>query len=61
MPYIETVDDLAEWLADKCGIWNCGKEVGEHDEDCNCRICFIMDLKNRIINSVENTNMIGKK
>ena len=55
MPFIEAPDELAEWLADKVGVY------GGHDEKCDgpgaakvCRICWTEDVIVRIRASVKN-------
>ena len=53
MPYLETVDEFAEALADMIGIYGCGPE-GDHLSDCKCRICFVSEMTNRIRQSVAN-------
>ena len=60
MPYIETVEELAEWIADKCNVWGCSEGDEEHADNCNCRICFTNELKRRIIDSVQNTEKLNK-
>lgn len=49
-PYIETLRELAEELADKVGIY------GSHDEEeaVPCRICWTDDLRDRMLRAVEN-------
>ena len=61
MPFIETVCDLAEWLADKVGVY------GAHDEKCadpssgqTCRICWTEEVEVRIRKSVENESVLAE-
>jgi hypothetical protein len=49
MPYIESLDELVEDIADMCGVYGCGPENGDHPKDCPCRICFTAKMKDRII------------
>ena len=54
-PYIETVEELAEQVADWCGVYGGGPENGaDHPADCKCRICFTGMVERRIRASVEN-------
>lgn len=55
MPYIETPEELAEWFADRVGIY------GAHDEKCDgglkkdmCRVCWVPMIADRIRQSVAN-------
>lgn len=57
MPYVELPEDLAESLADSCGIY------GAHDEEtCNatkfCRVCWTWLMAGRIRGAVENERMM---
>jgi len=54
MPYLETPRELAEHIADLCGIYGCGPEEGDHPDDCKCRICFVVEMQSRILVSVQN-------
>ena len=55
---IETLDDIIEQLANMLGIY------GSHPEDagdnCKCRICFTMPLKERILRAVEVDAILAK-
>jgi hypothetical protein len=55
MPYIESVDELVEWIADKMGVYGTGPgDVPEgHPDNCPCRICFTIEMKERIYKAVE--------
>lgn len=64
MPYVETVEDLAETLADWCGVYgSCksngetGCELEESKPDC-CRMGFVDVMQKRIRESVENEKML---
>ena len=64
MPYIESVEELAEALADMLGIYNqCMQLVGvpdaevrhivdtqlyDHTDDCGCRGCWCARMQRRI-------------
>ncbi len=43
----ETLDDIVEDLADKLGIYG-PFPVGDHPADCKCRICFTIEMKDRV-------------
>lgn len=59
---IETPEDLAEWLADKFGVFGCCKSDGDKcPPECKdknnpfcCRIGFMQLIPDRIRESVEN-------
>ena len=53
MPYIETPSDLAEKIADLCGVFGAGPD-DDHADDCPCRICFVVGMEYRIRESVKN-------
>jgi len=64
--HIETVEDLADKIADWCGIYGAckhdetGKQGCELDKDnpfC-CRVGFVQVMEKRIIDAVENTKKI---
>ena len=48
---METLDDVIEAIADMCGVY--GDIPPLHPEDCQCRICFTVGLKFRILNTVD--------
>jgi len=53
---IETLDDVIEQIADWCGVYGCCGDGGDdegHSDDCQCRICFTIGLKERIRRAVE--------
>ena len=55
MPYIESVEELAEAIADMVGVYGGGPENGsDHAYDCKCRICFTDGMERRIRQAVEN-------
>lgn len=54
MPYLETPDELAEDIADMCGVYGSSPEDNTHPEDCKCRICFTIGIAERIRQSVQN-------
>jgi hypothetical protein len=62
MPYLETPQDLAEDIADKLGIYGNIPENDEHLDNCNCRLCFVEIMIDRIKNSViNNLSIINKE
>lgn len=58
MPYVETPEDLAEFLADAFGIY------GAHDinesEPCKCRVHWVPTMADRIRKAVENEKKLEK-
>ena len=50
MPYVETVNELADAIADLCGVYGVKPVDGtdNHSFDCQCRICFVSDMARRI-------------
>lgn len=61
MPVIETPDELAEQIADWCGVYGVftGNEGTEnHPNDCKCRMCFVGMVENRIRQSVTNEHIL---
>ncbi len=60
MVQLETVEELAESIADAAGVYGCGcsntDENGfeNHPITCNCRICFVESMKERIWQAVKN-------
>lgn len=51
MPYIETPEDLAEHIANMCGVYGVAMD---HPTDCRCRICLVHEMVDRIRASVLN-------
>lgn len=56
MPYVETPQDIAEEVADQIGVYGAAEE---HDDDCECRVCFVTGLTERIRISVENEKLLN--
>ena len=54
MVEIEDVHDLAKHIADLIGIYLSGPELGDHPDDCPCRMCFVLNMEDRIREAVEN-------
>lgn len=46
---LETLDDVVEDLANKFNIYMSHIE----DDNCQCRLCWTMELKRRIRNAIE--------
>jgi hypothetical protein len=74
MPYVETVEDLTERLADMLGIYNQGIHfVGltplesrqqddwlvDHADDCQCRMCWCGAMERRIRAAVANEHRLA--
>ena len=57
---IETLDDIIEELADGLGIYGCGGEDDDHKDDCDCRVCFEIGMRDRIIKAVKVEKIIGE-
>lgn len=55
---IETLDDIIESIADKLGVYGCGQDT-DHPSDCDCRICFVVDIELRILTAVEIEQRLG--
>ena len=56
MPFLETPPELADRLANLCGVY------GAHDSDrepCRCRVCFCVEMAGRIRESVANEKLIS--
>ena len=72
MPYIETVEELAEALADMLGIYNQGLQlVGiadaknvedpgtyDHADTCACRMCWTGKMETRIRAAVAHEHLL---
>lgn len=54
---LETVEELSEIIADMVGNYNTNFS-DDHDEDCNCRGCFVMKMQERIRQSARNELII---
>ncbi len=58
MVHLETVEELAKSLADAIGIYGCGEggdnNFADHPDTCNCRICFVSEIPDRIRQAVKN-------
>lgn len=48
---METLDEIVEDLADKFGIYGCGEDE-DHPTDCKCRICYTINMKDKLIEAV---------
>jgi len=57
---IETLDDIIEELADGFGIYGCGGEDDDHKNNCDCRVCFEIGTKERILRAVELEKSIAR-
>jgi len=60
---IETIEELAEYIADLAGIYDCCKNVEEKDDNCTydkfknptcCRMGFVQAMGERIREAVKN-------
>ena len=74
MPYLETPEELAEALADACGIYNAGIHfvgmtpeesrqqedwLDDHAEDCQCRMCWTGRMARRIRKAVHHEQHVS--
>lgn len=59
MVEIETVDELADAIADMLGVYGAGPEYGSHDDECDCRNCFVIRMEDRIRNAVKNDKLLN--
>lgn len=50
---IETLDDIVEQLADQVGIYGAHPESNTDYGPCECRCCWTMDLKERLLKASE--------
>lgn len=55
----ESLSDVVESIADMVGKWGGGPEHGDHEKDCECRICFTSSLNIRICEAVSNDVKLG--
>jgi len=56
MVELETVEELAEDIADLVGIYGCLPDdtgFSDHPQDCKCRICFVSNMTERIKQAVQ--------
>jgi len=68
MPYIETVNELAEAIANMIGIYGTNKcacgcgddEQDDHADKCSCRSCFVGGIEQRIRQAVGNDEKLRK-
>lgn len=58
MPYVETVTELCEELADKLGVYGAHSEHCEK-EDWACRSCFVLHLRARVRAAVDGERALG--
>lgn len=65
MPNLETTDELADWLADKLGIYDdsrCKFEDNDwhHVSECQCRVWWVPQMADRIRRAVANENTLER-
>ena len=57
MPYVETLDDIVEDLADRLGVWNA------HDDECtegrSCRVCWVSHMHARLMAAAQNELLLN--
>ncbi len=63
MTELETVEELAESIADVASVYGCLPDdtgFSDHPDICNCRICFVESMKERIYQAVENDQFLNE-
>ena len=58
MPYLETPGELADAIADLVGYYGPGPEIGDHPDECDCRMCWVGAMEDRIRESVKNEDRL---
>lgn len=62
MAYIEILDDIINEIADKLGIYEGKYSIDDksilHPNDCDCRMCFEIDIRERIENAIKNEKLL---
>ena len=61
MPYIETIDEVVEEIADMIGIYidsRCG-DSDEHIQDCNCRVNWAPRMTERLRKALANEEKLN--
>lgn len=61
MVEFETPGELADAIADMLGIYGIGPEFGDHPDECECRMCFVIRMEDRIRDSVENDKFLENR
>lgn len=63
---IETLDDILDELANKIGVYESQyseedrNDVHGHPPDCICRVCFLIEYKERIETAIRIENALTK-
>jgi len=60
MSNLETPIELANFIADLCGVYGGGLDSGEHPDDCECRSCFVVRMARRIREACANEVLIAR-
>ena len=58
MVELETVEDLAENIADMAGVYDTLDYIGDHEDSCMCRVCFVIRITERIRQAVANEKLL---
>jgi hypothetical protein len=57
MPFIESFEDIAKWVADKIVIYDSKNYFEEHSEDCSCRVCFTSRFLDRMLQAAKRESL----
>jgi hypothetical protein len=60
MPNLETPPQLAEVLANEFGIYGAHPEGRDDRENCDCRVCFVSSVTERIRQAVLNEHLLAR-
>lgn len=60
MPFFESVDELADSIADMLGVYGAHSKNEECSDSARkmCRVCFVSVMSSRIRGSVENERLL---
>lgn len=58
MVELETVEELVEDIADMAGVYGTLDYIGDHEDSCKCRVCFVIRMTERIRQAVANEKLL---
>ena len=61
MPFIETVSELVDHIADLAYVYGTGPEFGDHPGECECRMCYVIGMGDRIREAVKNDSDLAER